>query len=159
MAFLIFIPMTYQQIENKCEAKVEELLEKYFGNLVSEAAVERPETIGNYSLDLPEKIEAEFAVYLKGLWTEIAPADSSFEEIIDKRELNRPFTDSEKDTEMLQSAYRNAMRQSLVERLARTNHEDVTFYKGLLRQRTKRLLTALECDFLEDVAKLLPPGR
>ena len=147
--------MTYQHIKAQCESKAEELLEKFFGNLIKEAAIEQPETIGEYSLELPEKIEAEFAEYLKGLWREIDPAGSSFEEIIDKREQNRPFTDSESDTKMLQSAYKKAVRQSIVERMTRTTHEDVTYYKGLLRQRTRKLLVALECDFLEDVSKLM----
>lgn len=42
-----------------CNKKEQELLNKYFGDLVKEAAIERPETIGEYTKDLPLKIEAE----------------------------------------------------------------------------------------------------
>ena len=42
-----------------CEKKEQELLNKYFGNLVKEAALERPENIGDYTLDLLSRIEAE----------------------------------------------------------------------------------------------------
>lgn len=36
--------MTPQEIANLCETKQNQLLDKYFGNLVHEAAIERPET-------------------------------------------------------------------------------------------------------------------
>lgn len=49
------------------------MLDKYFGNLVHEAAIERPETIGKYTKDLPLKIEAEFRKFLEELWKEAAP--------------------------------------------------------------------------------------
>ena len=51
--------MTNEQIKTLCKEKEQELLDKYFGNLVREAAVERPETIGEYTIDLPLKIEAK----------------------------------------------------------------------------------------------------
>ena len=66
--------MPLQQIESQCRVKAEELLEKHFGNLVKEAAIEQPETIDDYSLELPKLIEAEYYDYLKGLWAEIAPS-------------------------------------------------------------------------------------
>lgn len=50
--------MTTKEIENRCIAKQQELLEKYFGNLAHEAAYERPETIGDYVPELPLKMEA-----------------------------------------------------------------------------------------------------
>ena len=45
-----------KSIVSLCKEKEQELLDKYFGNLVKEAAVERPETIGEYTKDLPLKI-------------------------------------------------------------------------------------------------------
>ena len=63
--------MTTEQIEKLCKAKEQELLDKYFSNLIKEAAIERPETIGDYEKDLPLKIEAEFKEYIVGLWREI----------------------------------------------------------------------------------------
>ena len=52
--------MTNEQIKTLCKEKEQELLDKYFGNLVHEAAIERPETtIGEHTIDLPLKIEAK----------------------------------------------------------------------------------------------------
>ena len=143
--------MTLQQIESQCRNKAEELLNKHFGKLVQEAAIELPETIGDYSLDWPKQIEAEYYEYLKTLWTEIAPIGSlSFEEIIDKKHLSDLMTDD--DREIVKPAYDAAMHRNLWERITKTNHKDVTYYKGLLKCYTEDLLTALRCDFMEDVS-------
>ena len=145
--------MTLQEIESQCRNKADELLDKYFGRLVEEAAVEQPEEIGDYHLELPRQIEAEYYAYLKGLWAEIAPKGSpSFEEIIDKQYLSDRLT--EDDREAIKYAYDDAIRRTIVERITKTNHKDVTFYKGLLKRYTKDLLTALRCDFIEDVENL-----
>ena len=45
--------MDTQQIEKLCKEKETELLTTYFGNLTNEAALIRPETIGEYTKDLP----------------------------------------------------------------------------------------------------------
>jgi ryanodine receptor 2 len=146
--------MTLHQIESQCRAKVDELLDKYFGKLVQEAAIERPETIGDYSLELPRQIEAEYFTYLKDLWKEIAPNDTpSFEEIIDKKHLSKRMTDD--DQEIIKPAYDDAATQTFWERLTKSNHKDVTYYKGLLKRYTEDLLTALRCDFMEDVRKAI----
>ena len=146
--------MEFQQIESQCRTKAEELIQYYFGNLVKEVAIEQPETIGDYSLDLPKLIEAEYYEYLKTLWTEIAPQGSpSFEEIIDKQYLSDLMT--EDDREIIPPAYHEAIHRSWWERITQTNHKDVTFYKGLLKRYTEDLLTALRCDFIEDVEKAI----
>lgn len=146
--------MPLQQIESQCFNKAEELLNKYFGNLIKEAAIERPEEIGDYSLELPRKIKAEYYAYLKDLWKEIAPSGSpSFEEIIDKKHLSDCMTDD--DREIIKPAYDDAVTRTLWERLTKTNHKDVTCYKGLLKRYTEDLLTALRCDFMEDVRKTI----
>ena len=67
--------MTNEQVIALCKEKEQELIKKYFGNLVKEAAIERPETIGEYTKDLPLKIEAEFKAFLEELWKEAAPDD------------------------------------------------------------------------------------
>ena len=38
--------MNNENVEKLCKEKEQELLDKYFGSLVREAALERPETIG-----------------------------------------------------------------------------------------------------------------
>ena len=58
--------MNKELVERYCKEKEAQLLEKYFGNLVKEAALERPETIGEYTKDLPLKIEDEYRAYLEG---------------------------------------------------------------------------------------------
>lgn len=63
------------QVITLCKEKEQELLKKYFGNLVKEAAIERPETIGEYTKDLPLKIEAEYRTFLEKLWQEYAPEE------------------------------------------------------------------------------------
>ena len=60
--------MDSNEIINLCKAKEQELLDKYFGNFVHEAAIDKPETIGEYTKDLPLKIEAEYRAFLEGLW-------------------------------------------------------------------------------------------
>ena len=57
--------MTKEQVIALCKEKEQELLDKYFGNLAKEAAHERPETIGEYTKDLPLKIEAEYHTFLE----------------------------------------------------------------------------------------------
>ena len=146
--------MTLQQIETQCRNKAEELLNKYFGNLIKEAAVEMPEEIGDYSLELPRQVEEEYNAYLKALWAEIAPEGApSFEDIIDKRHISDLMTDD--DREIIKPAYDDAVRKTLWERLTKTNHEDVTYYKALLKRYTKELLLALRCDFVEDVKRIV----
>ena len=156
--FRTFVPkrnaMPLQQIESQCRNKAEELLNKYFGKLVQEAAIEQPETIDVYSLELPKLIEAEYYDYLKGLWAEIAPSGSpSFEEILDKKHLSDRMT--EDDREIIKPAYEDAVTRTLWERLTKTNYKDVTYYKGLLKRYTEDLLSALRCDFVEDVKKTI----
>lgn len=142
--------MEKKEIEALCMSKQEELLEKYFGNAVYEAVVLMPETIGSYTTDLPRQIEAEYFDYLKALWAEIAPNDSrSLDDLLDKRHLSMLMT--EDDRELVKHAYDDAMRITLWERLTKTNHEDVTQYKRLLKVYAKELLVCMRIDFLEDV--------
>jgi len=149
--------MKIHQVENKCREKEDLLLNKYFGNLVKEAAIERPETIGDYSKDLPLKIEEEYYQFLKELFEELFPGESnSLESIFDKQDLGRLMT--EDDREGISRAYEDATRRTLWERITQTNHKDVTFYKGLLKEYTRELLMNLRCDFLEDINKLCTEG-
>lgn len=142
--------MTTKDIEIKCIKKQNELLDKYFGNLVHEAAIVRPETIGEYTPKLPLKVEAEYYDYLNELWNEVAPNDSrSLEDILDKRHLSELLT--EDDREGLKYAYDDAKRRTLWERVTQSNHKDVTFYKGLLHVYAEELLNCMRIDFIEDL--------
>ena len=51
--------MNKEDINKRCLCLAESLLHKYFGNLVKEATIDKPEDIGLYDLELPLRIEAE----------------------------------------------------------------------------------------------------
>lgn len=144
--------MTLIEIESQCRAKADELLEKHFGNLSEDAAINHPETIEGYSLDLPKQIEAEYYDYLRDLWNKTASQNAqAFETIIDKKHLSDLMTDD--DREGVNAAYDRAARRTLWERLTKTNYKDVIVYKSLLKRYAEELLLALRCDFMEDVRK------
>lgn len=142
--------MTNEQIEKLCENKAQELLDKYFGNLQKEAAVERPETIGDYAQDLPLKIESEYKSFLEELWKEVAPEElKGTPLVLEEQKLRELTTDSHREN--VDRAYKNATRRTLWERITHSNHEDVTYYKALLRDYTRELLTVMRLDFLEEI--------
>ena len=142
--------MTNEQIERLCKEKEQELLKKYFGNLVREAAVERPETIGEYGKDLPLRIEAEFREFLEGLWKEVAPEGlRGMPLVLEEQRLRELMTDD--DREGIEEAYKDAVDVTLWEKITRTNHKDVTYYKGLLLEYTRDLLMVMRNDFLEEI--------
>ena len=142
--------MTPQEIASLCEEKQNQLLHKYFGNLVHEAAIERPETIGEYTKDLPLKIEAEYRTFLEELWKEYAPAELKGTPLVhEEQKLRKLMTDD--DRELIATAYKDATEITLWERITKSNHEDVTYYKGLLLEYTRDLLMVLRQDFLEEM--------
>lgn len=143
--------MNKELVEKYCKGKETQLLDKYFGNLVKEAALERPETIGEYTKDLPLKIEDDYRTFLEGLWKEYAPealkdTPLAFEE----QKLRKLMTDD--DRELIEAAHKDATEQTLWERITKSNHKDVTYYKGLLREYTRDLLLVMREDFLEEIA-------
>lgn len=142
--------MENEQIERLCKEKEQELLDKYFGDLVKQAAIERPETIGEYTKDLPLKIESKFKVYLEILWKKYAPEEYKGKPLVfDEQKLRKLMTDD--DREGINAAYRDAKEQTLWERITRSNHSDVTYYKGLLEAYTRDLLMVMREDFLEEI--------
>ena len=121
-----------------------------FGNLVKETAVERPETIGEYTKDLPLKIEAEYRVFLEDLWKEHAPVDlKGTPLILEEQKLRKLLTDDGR--ELIDVAHKDAAEQTLWERITKSNHKDVTYYKGLLLEYTRDLLMVMREDFLEEI--------
>ena len=142
--------MNTEEVINLCKEKEQELLNKYFANLVKEAAVERPETIGEYTKDLPLKIEAEYRVFLERLWKEYAPEDlKGTHLVLEEQKLRKLMTDD--DRELIDVAHKDATEQTLWERITKTNHKDVTYYKGLLQEYTRDLLMVMREDFLEEI--------
>jgi len=142
--------MNKGQVISLCKKEEQNLLNKYFGNLVKEAAIERPETIGEYAKDLPLKIEAEYRTFLEELWREHAPEDlKGTPLVLDEKKLRKLMTDD--DRELIEDAHREATEQTLWERITRSNHKDVTYYKGLLQEYTRDLLMVMREDFLEEI--------
>ena len=142
--------MTLTDIEQICKDVNDALLDKYFGNLVHEAAIERLETIGEYAKDLPLKIEAEYLAFLKELWYRLLPEDKKdIPLVFDEKKLRKLITDD--DREMIEPAYKDATEITLWERITKSNHEDVTYYKGLLQEYTRDLLMVMRQDFLEEI--------
>lgn len=101
--------------------------------------------MGEYTKDLPLKIESEFREYLAELWKQFSDAPL----VLEEQKLRRLMTDD--DRESIDAAYRDAEHISLWERITGSNHEDVTYYKGLLYQYTKDLLLVMRTDFLEEI--------
>lgn len=142
--------MTPQEIAKLCEMKQNQLLNEYFGNLVHEAAIERPETIEEYPKDLPLKILAEYRTFLENLWKEyVSEEQKDTPLVLDERKLKKFMTDD--DRENVEYAYEDATKRTLWERLTKSNHKDVTFYKGLLQEYTRDLLLVMRNDFLEEI--------
>lgn len=142
--------MTNEQVIALCKEKEQELLNNYFGNLVKEAAVECPETIGEYTKDLPLKIEAEYRAFLEELWKEYAPDDlKGTPLVLEEQKLRKLMTDD--DRELIDVAYKDATEQTLWERITKTNHKDVSYYKGFLQKYTRDLLMVMREDFLEEI--------
>lgn len=142
--------MTNEEIRTLCKEKEEVLLEKYFGNLVKEAVCEKPETIGDYKLELPLEIEAEYRTFLEELWKDYAPEElRGTPLVLEERKLRKLMTTD--DCEAVEEALKDAEEQTLWERITKTNHKDVTYYKGLLKEYTRELFLVMREDFLEEV--------
>ena len=58
---------------------------------------------------------------------------------------------TENSFEMIEEAYKNAIEQTLWEKITKSNHEDVAFYKGLLHKYTQDVLMLMRKDFLEEI--------
>ncbi len=139
-----------KEITKLCKEKEQELLKKYFGNLVIEAAVEKPETIGEYTKDLSLKIEAEYRAFLEGLWEQYAPSElQGTPLVLEEQKLRKLMTDD--DREGIDAAYKDASTVTIWEKITKSNHEDVTYYKDLLFEYTKELLIIMRIDFLEEI--------
>ena len=142
--------MDKNDIMIRCRKKADELLEKYFPNIIHEAAIERPEELAiEYNEELPYVVETEFREWLSALWDEVAPAYSEPFEKIMNRHLEMSMVDANYVPD-LRDAKVEANEITLWEKITKSNHEDVTFYKGLLKQYTEELLDTMIKDFVEE---------
>lgn len=142
---------TKLEIEIRCYRKAQELLGKHFPNFIEEAAVTRPETLSeSYDNDLPAKVAEEFRSWLANLWEEVKKeGQKSFDEVMNlQRSIE--MTDSSYFP-YLNEAREKAEKVSFWEKLTKSNHEDVTHYKGILKDYTEELLKVMIADFMSDV--------
>lgn len=141
---------TNNKINLQCKLEQHRIIKKYFGNLVHEAAIERPETIGKYTIEYAHSAVDEYKDFLKKLWkdsksgNDIRPLDA----ILDKPWLIEARTAD--DLEGIGFALKDAERRTIWERLTRSNHKDVTYYKGLLQVYTEEVLESIRLDFIEE---------
>ena len=143
--------MDKKDIYKKCTGKAEELLDKYYHNYLLDAAVLRPEILEpEYNLELPRKVEAEFNQFLAILWKELTPQSGKTYEAIMNQHLNMAMSDAEYIPH-LKKAKAEAEKNTLWEKITKTNHEDVTHYKGLLIEYTQKVLDNMIEDFIEDI--------
>lgn len=99
---------------------------------------------------MPLKIEAEYREFLGELWKQYAPSElQGTPLVLEEQKLRKLMTDD--DREGIEEAYKDATTITLWEKITKSNHEDVTYYKGLLCEYTKELLMIMRIDFLEEI--------
>lgn len=132
----------------RCDAKAKELLNQYFGNLINETVYEHPESLDEkYTKELPLKIEEEFLTFLDSLKKEIMPDDPrTIEELID-RPLKRDMIQEDYEPDV-EKAYEDATTVTFWEKISKSNHDDVAYFKGLIKQYSEELLEHMTNDFL-----------
>ncbi|MGN0202566.1 MAG: hypothetical protein ACI399_06670 [Candidatus Cryptobacteroides sp.] len=142
--------MTKLDLEIDCHKQAAELIDKYFPDFVNEAAKGETEVLSvEYTNELPYEIETVFRQYLEQKWATVHPEGKPFKKAMN-RSLEMLTMDGDYVPE-LKKAREDAVDITLWEKITKTNHEDVTYYKGLLKQYTEELLNTMIRDFLEDV--------
>ena len=138
--------MDTKQIEILCKDKEKELINKYFGF----PKRRHQEAIGEYTKDLPHKIEAEYQSFLEELWKKAAPEDLKGSSLfLEEKKLRELMTDDNR--EAVDVAYKDAVKRTLWERIIKTNHEDVARYIQELVEYSCDLLYVMRHDFMEEV--------
>ena len=140
-----------EEIEIRCYKKAQELLDKYFPNFIEDAAVTKPELLAEeYNMELPAKVAEDFRDWLAGVWEEFrSEVQKPFDKVLNlKRSME--ITGSSY-VPYLSDALEEAKTVTFWEKLTKTNHEDVTFYKGILKQYTEELLQVMIKDFMADI--------
>jgi len=145
--------MEKKDIEKKCRQIANELLDEYFHDFAQEAAYKRPEKIAiQYNDELPHKIAEEFRIRLFDLWIENRPiGGKTFDEVMNL-ERSIKMVDASY-VNYLEEAREKAEKITFWELITKSNHKDVTYYKGLLKQYTEELLDVMIKDFMGDIPK------
>ena len=143
--------MKKQQIAQQCNRQMRLIVKKYFGSLINDTILRRPETLSEeYTVELPQKIEQEYRDFLSDLWNHVQIDDPrTFEQVMDKQYV-RMSIDGEYRSK-LQFAYDQAQHISYWEKLTHTNYRDVNRFKSQLKDYVETLLRQMTDDFLEDI--------
>ncbi len=129
----------------------DDLLEKYFGDIPREAAIDKPQILEtSYNNELPRKVEEEFAKCLEEHWKEWMGEDAPSSRKIKNQEHLLGQVDNQYAASLAES-YRKATEVTLWEKVTRTNNRDIIEYKSLLKQYCEDLLSVMIEDFLFDV--------
>ena len=143
--------MEKKDIVTLCRQMAKELLEEYFPNFAREAAYNRPEKLAiQYNDELPHKIAEEFRIRLFDLWIQQRPVGGkTFDEVMNL-ERSIKMVDASYVC-YLEDAREKAEKITFWELITKSNHKDVTYYKGLLKQYTEELLEVMIKDFMGDI--------
>lgn len=146
--------MNYSELETLCWAEYNSLLDKYFGEIHKEAAAREGTLDGRFTNELPEKVAGEFRSYIEDVWKEVAPDGAEpFDKIMDADKAIKATKAEYMD--YLTKARNEAQAVSLWEKITSSNHEDVTYYKGLLKQYTEELMRVMLLDFTKEAGLIL----
>lgn len=130
--------------------KAKEMIKSYYGIVKRENRQDQPETIGDYTLDLVGQIYDDYCDFLVGWWKTMRPKDTYT--YTPSQDYRQQLAETE-DWDKLVTAYQNAVKRTLWERISLSNYKDVAQYKLMLRRYSRRLLIMLQEDFLEQMSK------
>ena len=101
--------------------------------------------------DLPLKIKVEYREFLEGLWERHTPSEQQGTPLVLEEQKPSKLT-TDDDHERIVTTYKDATTITLLEKISKSNHEDVTYYnKGLPLEYTKDLLLVMREYFLEEI--------
>ena len=145
--------MTESELRDCCWAQYNLLLQSYFGDFAVEAAKGKTEVLDDiYTDTLPLTIADKYRSFLLSLWSKIAPIGAPpYEELVTTKRASEVTTEEYED--FLERARTEAKTVTFFEKITRSNHKDVSYYKGLLKQYTEELMRIIMEDFLGDAVK------
>ncbi len=146
--------MKSEELRALCWGKYNSLLDQYFGGIHEETAAREGTLDGRFTNELPEKVAGEFRSYIEDVWKEVAPDGAEpFDKIMDADKAIKATKAEYLD--YLTKARNEAQAVSLWEKITSSNHEDVTYYKGLLKQYTEELMRVMLLDFTKEAGLIL----
>ncbi len=144
--------MSIKQIEQLCQDKEQELIEKYFRSQIYESTFGSQDVILEYTPDISLKVETEYKSFLDEVWKKNAP-DSFKDRPLPFEEWNLRNIVTEDDRVAVERAYRKATTMNLWKRITKNTHKDVLKYMDLLKSYTHEVLVTIRMDFMDEIEK------